>query len=147
MARAMSVYMAFMTAIERRRARLGWPMWELDEKAGLSEGYYSKMLHAGSTEGRRASVETLEKVLDAMFQGAYILRFSKVRDDDLLSTARLKKINANLRTYLRHHMITIAPLGAKARVESQTPERRRAIARHAARVRWERHKQQTVTPP
>jgi hypothetical protein len=122
-------------------------MWKVEEQAGLSEGYYSKMLHASSAEGRRASVDTLEKVCDALFQGAYILRFSKARSDALLATARLKKVNANLRTYLRHHMITIAPLGARALNDSLSPEERRARARHASRVRWERHKAQSVNPP
>lgn len=142
-----ALYGVLMEAIEYRRATLGWPMWKVEEQAGLSEGYYSKILHAQSLEGRRASVETLEKVLDALFEGAYIARFARPRVDPMLATARLKNINANLRTYLRNHMIMIAPMGARALNASMTPEQRRARARHASRVRWERYRQQSVPPP
>lgn len=122
-------------------------MWKVEEKAGLSEGYYSKMLHADSGDGRRASLERIEQVLDAVFEGAYIARFANQRFDPLLATARLKKINPNLRTYFRHHMISIAPLGAQALNAKLTPEQRRANARKASRVRWERHRQLSTPPP
>src|SRR6476620_8870690 len=104
MAKVTSFYRAFMQAIERRRAALGWPMWKLEEQAKLSEGYYSKMLHADSAEGRQASWQVLQKVANALWpDGRYAVKVLAQDPDSMLAGPAIKAANRAFQTYLRNY--------------------------------------------
>jgi hypothetical protein len=140
MAKTIPLYENLMLAIERHRVRQGLSMVVLEEKAGLSEGYYSKMLHASNADGRRASLDTMQKVVNALFAGGRC----GVRLMEREGSARqpsMEKINRGLRTHFRAYLMQLGRLGARRRNERLTPEQRSANARHAARVRWRRKRQ------
>jgi hypothetical protein len=135
------IYSALMQAIEARRARAGLSMVQLEELAGLSEGYFSKMLHPQSAEGRCASLDMVQKIVDVLFDGACVVKLLERHQSGIPAEANIKKINAAVRTYLRGHCIKIAPLGAAARNKKLTPAQRRTLARRAIRARWKRHRE------
>src|SRR5262245_514666 len=139
---AAPVYLTLMAAIEHRRAVLGWPMWELEERAGLSEGYYSKMLHADNTpQGRQASWSVLQKIVDVMFQDKYAIKFALVDPDAVLLEARMKKVNEAVRTYLRKYFAVIGALGAARRNEQLSAAQRSAIASRAGKIGAQRRRE------
>jgi hypothetical protein len=141
MAKTIPLYESLMQAIEARRARAGLSMVQLEELSGLSEGYFSKCLHASSAEGRRATLDTLQKIVDVLFDGVCVVKLLERHQSGIPAEANIKKINAAVRTYLRGHCIKIAPLGAAARNKKLTPAKRRALARRAIRTRWARHRE------
>jgi transcriptional regulator with XRE-family HTH domain len=141
MARTTAFYASLMAAFEYHRAKRGWSMAEIEERAQLSEGYYSKMLHAPNADGRRASIEVLSKLATALFDGACVVKLLEQHKSEIPAEANIKKINAAVRTYLRNHCIRIAPLGAAARNKKLTPAKRRALARRAIKARWKRHRE------
>src|SRR5262249_16637747 len=97
---AAPVYLTLMAAIEHRRAVLGWPMWELEERAGLSEGYYSKMLHAdNAAQGRQASWSVLQKIVDVMFADKYAIKFALASRDSVRKEAEKKQVKDFLRPH------------------------------------------------
>jgi len=110
----------------------------VEEKAGLSEGYYAKILHGE----RLASFDTLNRIVVAMMWGDVKVKLHTVSPRQAMrgaeATERILKINESVRTYQRGRMLELAPYGGFARAESLSPERRKAIAQHAARVRWGR---------
>jgi hypothetical protein len=146
MAKATSFYCALMAAVEHRRAALGWPMWRVDEEAGISEGYYSKMLHADSAEGRRATWEILQKVANALWpEGRCTVRLLAQDPDSMLPGAAIKATNRAFQTYLRSYFISLGRLGAKARNAKLTPEQRSEAARRANFSR--QRKRRAAAPP
>jgi len=108
----------------------------LEEKAGLSEGYYAKLLHSE----RVASWDVLNRIVVALMMGHFKVKIHTIIDPRgaIATEASIQNLNQAVRTYLRGRCIDIAPLGGIARAESLSPERRKAIAQHAARVRWGR---------
>jgi hypothetical protein len=137
MAKTNPLYESLMKAIEYHRVRAGLSMVELEEAAGLSEGYFSKMLHAGSADGRRASLDMMQKVVDVLFAGGRCGVRLMEREGNTRQPS-MEKINRGLRTHFRAYLMQLGRLGARRRNERLTPEQRGANARHAARVRWQR---------
>jgi hypothetical protein len=76
-------------AIERRRRQLGWTSKYLDDRAGVQDGYYQKLLHSDAPTGRCGRLETLQLLVDALWgRGAVGLSLTRaaipVTDDDVL---------------------------------------------------------------
>ena len=137
------VYLTLMAAIEQRRRALGWPMWELEERAGLSEGYYSKMLHADNApQGRQASWSVLQKIVDVLFAGKYAIKFAAVSPDSILTEARMQQVNESVRTYLRKYFADLGATGAKRRNERLSAAQRSAISSRAGKVGAQRRREQ-----
>jgi hypothetical protein len=142
MTNATPFFRTFMMAIERRRVTLGWPMWRLEEAAGLSEGYYSKMLHADSAEGRQATWPVLQKVADALWpDGRCTVKVSVQGPDSMLPGAAIKQTNAAFRTYLRGYFIAMGQRGARARNAKLTAAERSEAARRANLARQRKRRE------
>jgi hypothetical protein len=117
-------------------------MWELEEKAGLSEGYYSKMLHADSAEGRQATWPVLQKVADALFPGRRCtVKLSAQEPDAVLAAPAIKTANRGFQTYLRSYFISIGQRGGKARAKAMTREQRSEAARRANLTRQRKRRE------
>ena len=69
----------------------------LDDKAGLQDGYYAKMLYAETPSGRNARWETVQWVIDALWPDGIGARLigEPVPDDDALR----QRISAAARRY------------------------------------------------
>ena len=117
-------------------------MWELEEKAGLSEGYYSKMLHADSAEGRQASWQVLQKVANALWpDGRCTVKLVAHDPDSVLTGAAIKAANRGFQTYLRGYFIAMGQRGAQARNAKLTPEQRSEAARRANLTRQRKRRE------
>jgi hypothetical protein len=142
MAKTTSIYRTLMQALEYHRIRRGWPMWEMDERAGLSEGYYSKMLHCDAPEGRQATWPILQKVANALWpDGRCTVKVSAQGPDSMLPGATIKTTNRAFQTYLRRYFIAMGQRGAKARNERLTPQQRSEAARRANLTRQKKRRE------
>lgn len=132
-----------MKAMERRRVRQALTMVQLEELAGLSEGYYNKMLHAEMPDGRQSSWSVLQRLVDVLWpDGRCRVKLTTVGPDNLLTAASILKLNENLRTYYRGRLLALAESGGRARAKSLTPRERQAIAKMGATARWNKFYQQ-----
>jgi hypothetical protein len=106
------------------------------------------LLDADTPSGRQASWETLQLLIDALYPAGVRVRLEVIPTDDPRLLNRLskpppgrEKITAAPRRKI--DIIEFARAGglasAAVRKERIPPEKRRAIARHAARVRWKKH--------
>ena len=144
-------YESLMAAIEYHRCRRGWSMAELEEYAQLSEGYFSKALHADNADGRLAGWKVLQQIANALFpDGMCAIKIVACTPDASPAESGLKRYNAGFRTYFRTYLIHLGRLGAKRRNERLTPEQRSAIARRAglasAAKRRDRARHEAVAP-
>jgi hypothetical protein len=60
-------YLSLISELERRRRKLKWPMWLLDDKAGGQDSYWSKMVACHAPSGRQAGWEILQLYVTALF--------------------------------------------------------------------------------
>jgi hypothetical protein len=142
MAKTNPLYEGLMKAIEYHRVRQGLSMVVLEERAGLSEGYFSKMLHADSAEGRRASWQVLERVASALWpDGRCTVKVSAQGPGSMLPGATIKATNRAFQTYLRRYFIAMGQRGAKARNERLTPQQRSEAARRANLTRQKKRRE------
>jgi transcriptional regulator with XRE-family HTH domain len=131
---ATPLYQALLETLDRQRERRGWPMWRLEERAGLSEAHLSKLLRGE----RLGTWATIQFIADALFPGGVKIKLVAARPERepfapaSMSPQQLKI----LRAYNRHLLAEIAPMGGRARAKKLTPERRREIGRIAAAARW-----------
>lgn len=92
-----ALYRSLLLAMERRRLKLGWPMWWVDEKSGVQSGYYAKMLYSETDSGRRANWLMLQYVVDALWPDGIGVVFcgEPIPDDGALR----QRIEATARRY------------------------------------------------
>lgn len=64
-------YSAICREIRRHQKRRGWAAWQLEDAAGLQDGYLPKMLSPASPTGRLAGYETTDLVLTAVAGRGY----------------------------------------------------------------------------
>lgn len=131
---ATPLYRALLTTLDRQRERRGWPMWRLEERAGLSEAHLSKLLRGE----RLGTWATLQFIVDALYPGGVVLKLSPAQPQKpLFSPASMSPQQVKiLYAYNRHILAQIAPMGGRARAQKLSPERRREIGRIAAAARW-----------
>jgi len=126
------IYRSLIQALNQRRERLGWPIWRLEERAGLSEAHISKLLR----EDRLGTWATLQFIIDALYPDGCRLKFEPLKPTKItpatISEHQLKILYA----YNRHQLATIASVGGFARAAKLTPARRRAIGKMGAKARW-----------
>lgn len=149
MTAATPIYRAIMLEIERRRVALGLPMAQFCEFAGLPDRYYSKALHADEPSGRRAQWSTLQIIVQALFRNGFDLEI-RARPGPAISEeslkAKLLQLKATVdpksqRQLMRElGMRGAARPGLKIKRRKLRKWRRRAIAKRAAKIRWEKAK-------
>jgi hypothetical protein len=139
---ASPLYVGIVREIERQRDRLGLTIADVEAVVGLGEGQYSKFLcpHA-AISARRAGWPLMQAIVDAVFPGGFNVRLAMRDGVPVPAPARR---GGNVRRMLRGHLTRIARLRTpESRREAmlKLPKvKRRAMARHAATVRWARIK-------
>lgn len=64
-------YTAVVLELRRHKARLSWPHWMLDERAGCADGHSAKALSPTSNSGRMATHSILDLLFEAMCGKGY----------------------------------------------------------------------------
>lgn len=119
-----------MVEVRKRINALGWPMWMCDERSDLPAGYTAKALHPDTDSGRQARWETLQKLIDGLYQGeVYVEIRKKIPATVSMSQAMRQGDSEGARK-----MVTY-------RLRNLSPERRKKIARLAAKARWRRRRE------
>jgi hypothetical protein len=136
--RATEIYRALTLECERRRQVLGWPMWKLDDAAGLQDGHYAKLLHADRRSGRCVTWDTLQLVVSALWPAGFDLEIKHKANDPLTAERhRLKVMFSaadNNRLSRRELMRELGKRGAAARKLKLGKRERKKIARKASKV-------------
>ena len=153
MAEPFPIYMALMAELERRRQKLRWPMWKLDDAAGVPDRYYSKALHADTPSGRVAGWLNIHCLASALYpRGVRVVLIPMKkrlpatasivgRKRGVAGTTKSAPPPRPARFLLRSYLRAVAQQAGKARQAQLTKEERRELARFAARKRWEAGKQ------
>jgi hypothetical protein len=127
-----------MLELERRRLDLGWPMWQVDERAGLQDGYYAKLLWTDTKSGRQAGWEVLQWVMEALGPAGFDFEIHWQSAPMLCAQSMRRAVHAAVvhfdTTAQRKHMRELSSRSRKTKHLS--PEQRSRIARKAARARW-----------
>jgi len=141
-----AIYQAVMLAVEERRQALGLSMWQVNDGAGLQDGFYAKMLHAHTPSGRQAQWPTLQLVIDFLFSGGFDLRLVAAPIKKDMGTPELKRqlmfIKATHDPKTRRQLM--AEIGKKGREKQlQTYDKKTLskIARKAQRARRRRERE------
>ena len=79
-----ATYRGLIVAIEKRRRELRIPMYTVDEKSGIADGLFSKMVAVDAPSGRQSEYQTVDDVIDALFPSGW--RIEIVADDKVLRT-------------------------------------------------------------
>ena len=129
---ATPTYRSLIRELDRQRERRGWPIWKLEERAGLSEAHISKLLR----EERLATWQTIEFLIAALFPEGCRIKLEPLKPTKL-SPASIPEHQLKILTaYSRHLLATIASSGGIARAEKLTRKRRREIGQLGAQARW-----------
>lgn len=140
-----AVYRSLMIEIERRRQQLRLSSWQVDDVAGLQDGYYQKMLHADAASGRQARWEMIQMLIDALFPDGFDLKL-KPNNGAILDVASMTGKLRNVTAFFdskaqREVMSERGKLGAAALHGKRSPKQRSRNGRKAVQVRWKRHRE------
>ncbi len=139
------LYVGIVREIERQRDRLGLTIADVEAVVGLGEGMYSKFLcpHA-AISARRARWPLMQAIVDAVFPGGFDVRLATRDGVPVPPPKHRGPGGSNVRRMLRAHMVRIVQLRtteSRRQAMLKLPKRqRRAMAKHAATVRWARIK-------
>jgi hypothetical protein len=93
--KATAVYLALIAAFSRRKRELDWSFWNLDDAAGLQDGYGAKMFNPNSPNGRQSTWPMFDLAYQALFpQGATVLLIPNdaVKDDRVTADSLILKL-------------------------------------------------------
>jgi len=138
---ATPLYRALLQALDLARERRGWPIWRLEERAGLSEAHLSKLLR----EDRLGTWSTIQFIADALYPDGCDIKLVPRKPLAFVPATISEHQWKILRAYNRHLLAEIAPAGGRARAASLTRAQRQAIGRSGAKARWA-HKRR-LNPP
>jgi hypothetical protein len=136
------LYVGIVREIERQRDRLRLTIADVEAVVGLGEGQYAKVVNVNAAvSARRATWPLMQAIIDGLFGGVDIKL--RMRDPPPVPpTPRQGQGGSNTRRLLRGHMVRIAQLRtteSRRQAMLKLPRRkRRAMAKHAAEVRWAR---------
>jgi hypothetical protein len=142
-----------LAAIRRRIEQLGLSHETVEHLAGLQSGYLSKVI--ADPPPKRMSPFTQFLILQALG-----LRVKLEEDQQLIEKIRgrwsKRKLRKSMRTAVSmdrvihlppDFMRRISRMGCEARMRKLSPERRSALARHAASARWRQHREARPQTP
>jgi hypothetical protein len=140
-----AIYRSLMQALEGRRVELGLSMATVTDMAGVSDGYYAKMIYPDTPSGRQARWEQVEDVVVALFGRGFTLVIvpdqeqNRVLQSALCSKKDLSANAVNIRHW-RHkrHFQTLGSKGGKAFFAGKDKDERSAIMRKRAKKQWRR---------
>ena len=144
-------YLGLIAALRARIAELGINYATVDTIAGWTEGYASKVLAPEPSPGSKTKRAMGPMAFDAAL-GALAVKLLVVADADQLRYIKRNRYFTHrvqappLHTSDKHDYVVqrktnemmrhMSQQAIPARMAKISPARRRAIARHAARVRW-----------
>jgi hypothetical protein len=135
---ATQVYLTFVAALEERRRELGLPMAQVDDLAGLQDGFLSKLTRPDALNGRQSRWETIDLVVQALFGTDYRIHIvaQNFRAPAKLET-RAKPSSKVIEVKHWRHRKLFSDLGKRgaAAYKALSPERRSEIAKKAAATR------------
>jgi hypothetical protein len=141
------VYRTFVAALDQRRLELGLPMAQVDDIAGLQDGFFAKLAAPDTPHGRQSRWESVDLVVQALFGTNYRIQIipENFRAPARLETRakpRAKILNVK---HWRHRKLfqDLGRKGAQA-LNSLPRERRSEIAKKTAATR--RQKQLAASP-
>lgn len=135
-----TTYEALVAQMRSRRIELGLSQLAVDARAGLPDGYTAKceamLTNPNARNARGIGRESLPLLL-----GALGLELAAHAKSSLASKSQNETI-ALLLTSTRKAMSDRGRKGGELRMAKIPPAKRRAIARKAARARWEKHRKE-----
>lgn len=138
------LYRAIFLELERRRLAVGVTMAQLDDAAGVQDGYYPKMLWSDTPSGRVSRWETVQLIVDALYPAGFDLIMTPkpmiLTEPSMRSKIRFAAGQWDRKLY-REQMREIGRKGGVSRTESLTKEERESAAQHAINTRWRRHRE------
>jgi hypothetical protein len=156
-----SNYLALIAALRARIAELGISFSTLDQVAGWTDGYASKVLAPEPTPGHKVKRCLGPMAFDSVL-GALAVKLQLVPDAEQLRTIKRNRYFVHrvqappLHASAKHDYVVqrktlemmrqMAPNGGRARAAKLTAPQRSKIARKAARARWHKPRGQAAAP-
>ena len=131
---------ALIATFRARRIELGLSQLDVDEMAGLASGYCGK-LEASLTNPSAKNARGIGRESLPLMLGALGLELATHAQRGRASKSQNETM-ALLMSATRKAMSERGRKGAQSRLVKIPPAKRRAIARKAARARWERHRKE-----
>ena len=137
------LYVGIVREIERQRDRVGLTIADVEAVVGLGEGQYCKAINPhAAISARRGGWPLMQAIVDALFPGGFDIKLAMRNCVPTPPPTRRGQGGSNVRRLLRGHMVRIAQLRtteSRRQAMLKLPKRqRRAMAKHAATVRWAR---------
>jgi hypothetical protein len=139
------IYYKLILEIEERRQALGVSMERLSEMAGLPDRSFSKLVYPSTKSGRLARWSTIQIVLDALYPDGFDLKISPTKGDKIKEYGHryhIKQIAMHYNRLTRREIMQDwgrrggrRSGEARARMADER-RRRKELASHAARIRW-----------
>lgn len=133
-----TTFEALIGELRARRIRMGLSQLEVDQIAGLASGYVAKLeaslTNPGAKNARSLGRESLPLVLGALGLSLTVNASGK---EARKSDREIRQLQSGA---LAKFLTERSRKGQEARTRKLTPQRRRAIARKAARARWAKRK-------
>ncbi len=129
----------------RLRSLLGMSQREVDDRAGIADGLFGKLLNPDGPNGRPGTLRTWDEVLHAICGGPYTIEIRPVTE--IASAVPIGSVDPNaparMIRHWRHtaHFRSLGRLGGQAAALSTTREQREAWGREGALKRWHRVKE------
>jgi hypothetical protein len=143
MSRATPLYHEIISRARARIQTLGWPMWRVDEEAGLQAGYTAKMLHPDTASGRIGQWDVLEKLMSALYPHGYDVVILAHPQPLERFSAKPVKVHRQMLAGQAVEPIKKVQLyafngrkGGKRSLITMTKDERVKRARKAGRIRW-----------
>jgi hypothetical protein len=147
---ATQVYLNFVAALEQRRIELGLPLSQIDDLAGIQDGFFSKLTRPDAPNGRQSRWETLDLVMEALFGTTYKIQIvaENYRAPARIET-RAKPVNKVIEVKHWRHRKLFSDLGRRGAeaFKRLPPELRSAAAKKAAATRLANRRAATQNEP
>jgi hypothetical protein len=132
-----SIYRAIVLELERHRIAANWTSSQLDDAAGVQDGYFQKILHADSPSGRQAQWATIQLFVDALLPDGFDAEIRRQPGGCMGASKLDSKIKALRAQYHQPTQRDRMRELAKLRSAGMSAARRSDIARQAAMARWQ----------
>lgn len=150
------IALSLMRSVEDERQALGLPSWQLEDRAGLQDGHYQKLLHCDKPSGRTPSWQSLQLLVEAIFPDGFDIQIRRKPGANLLASTHSSLAASSHSEKIRHGIALRDPRtrreimralsekgaskGGQARARNLTKRQLREIGKKGAAARWTRHR-------
>lgn len=135
-----TTYEALIAQMRARRIKMGMSQLAVDARAGLPDGYCAKV-EAMLTNPTAKNARSIGRESLPLMLGALGLELAVHAQSGRASKSQNETINL-LMSATQKAMADRGRKGAELRLAKIPPAQRRAIARKAARARWDKHRKE-----